>query len=129
MSEDKGFGENDTLDKFKKEYQAKYSIKEFNNPYERMNDNYHFRSSAFGDYSIPEKRSTLKPREIKALYLGPEKANKYASDIIVNLLRSSLTSSPEKQPTEISSRNEQRGYEEKPKTYEQMKYERQTNDD
>lgn len=60
----------DTLDQFKREYQAKYAIKDFNNPYERMSDNYHFRSSHFGDYPVPDKRATLKPVDVKGIFLG-----------------------------------------------------------
>ncbi len=60
----------DTLDRFKKEYQSKYAINDYTNPYERMSDNFHFRSSHIGDYPVPEKRPTLKPRDVKGIYLG-----------------------------------------------------------
>lgn len=69
----------DSLDQFRREYQAKYAIKNFNNPYERMSDNYHFRSSHFGDYPVPDQRATLKQPDVKGIFLGPqiEKHNQY----------------------------------------------------
>lgn len=113
----------DTLDQFKREYQAKYAVKDFNNPYERMSDNFHFRSSQLVDYTVPEKRSTLKPREIKALYSGEpaKKMSQYYFIVIIINERSALASTHDS-PQKVQN-TQQRALEENYAGYEQSLFE------